>query len=109
MSQNITIRGIYQMNITEMSTEQRKKLREDSKIKFEKKYVAFVKDNPKLASVVKHAPNNFKKQYIEALLGELSNKQAIKVKCVECSGFSNDEVKNCTVRACPLWKVRPYQ
>lgn len=34
---------------------------------------------------------------------------AIKAKCLDCSGFDRDEVKNCTVVLCPLHPYRPFR
>lgn len=38
-----------------------------------------------------------------------ARKDAIKLKCLECSGGEIAEVKRCEVFACPLWAFRPYQ
>lgn len=34
---------------------------------------------------------------------------ALKVKCLDCSGWERKEVRDCTVAGCPLYPVRPYQ
>lgn len=36
----------------------------------------------------------------------LTREQAIRKKCLECSGNSRIEVKNCTIKTCPLYKYR---
>lgn len=38
-----------------------------------------------------------------------SPRQAIKAKCLDCSGFDREEVRTCRVSVCPLWPWRPYQ
>lgn len=38
-----------------------------------------------------------------------SKKAIINAKCLDCCCFNREEVANCTVISCPLWKVRPYQ
>lgn len=38
-----------------------------------------------------------------------SKKAIINAKCLDCCCFQREEVKNCTVASCPIWKVRPYQ
>jgi len=38
-----------------------------------------------------------------------SPRQAIKAQCLECVGFSRDEITTCTAYACPLWEYRPFQ
>lgn len=37
---------------------------------------------------------------------EHSRKKAIKTHCLECSGFSASERKQCQVRGCALWAFR---
>lgn len=34
---------------------------------------------------------------------------AIKLKCLECCSYQRIEVRECTVSACALWTIRPYQ
>ena len=34
---------------------------------------------------------------------------ALKAKCLECSNYQRDEIRNCTVETCPLWVWRPFQ
>jgi hypothetical protein len=38
-----------------------------------------------------------------------SPRQAIKAKCLDCSGFDREEVRLCRVTVCPLWPWRPYR
>lgn len=38
-----------------------------------------------------------------------SLRKSINAKCYDCCHGATDEVKHCTVTACPLWFVRPYQ
>lgn len=38
-----------------------------------------------------------------------SKASAVKAKCLDCCCYSRDEVRNCTVKKCPLWLYRPYQ
>jgi hypothetical protein len=33
----------------------------------------------------------------------------IALKCGDCVGWCQPEIKNCTLVSCPLWSVRPYQ
>jgi len=40
---------------------------------------------------------------------KLSLRKSINAKCFDCSGSQIEEVKQCTVKSCPLWLVRPYQ
>lgn len=32
--------------------------------------------------------------------------KAIRLKCLDCSNFSSDEIKDCSVELCPLWPFR---
>ena len=38
-----------------------------------------------------------------------SLRKSINAYCYDCSGFNINEVRLCTVKKCPLWKIRPYQ
>jgi hypothetical protein len=38
-----------------------------------------------------------------------SVRAAIDLKCLDCSDYQIAEVRHCTVTACPLYGVRPYQ
>lgn len=44
-----------------------------------------------------------------ALAGELSPRQAIKAKCLECCGFDRAEAAACTVWRCPLHAYNPWR
>ena len=39
--------------------------------------------------------------------GSLSG--AIAAKCAECCCWQRTEIRDCEVRACPLWAFRPYR
>jgi len=34
---------------------------------------------------------------------------AVKLKCLECSGYHIEEVRNCPIENCALWNFRPYR
>jgi hypothetical protein len=38
-----------------------------------------------------------------------SIRSAVKLKCLECSSYQIEEIRLCTVAACPLHSFRPYQ
>ena len=97
------------MNITEMTKEEREVMRLESKKAVEEKIKSFCEDNPRFAGYVKTCPASLRKQYVESLNGESGKARALKVKCLECSGWDREEVKKCTVKSCPLWQVRPYK
>ena len=57
-------------------------------------------------NVDKHYPsrsNLFKK----VLSGKASMRAVIKAKCLDCCTFSLEEVYQCRVFRCPIWKYRP--
>lgn len=54
-------------------------------------------------------PPRFARLVARAFAGTLSPRQAIKAKCLGCSGFSVSEVEHCTVVLCELHGFRPYQ
>jgi hypothetical protein len=54
-------------------------------------------------------PPKFRKQYLRVLSGKASPRVAIKINCLECVGFSANEVKECTALACPMHRYRPFQ
>lgn len=41
--------------------------------------------------------------------GKASPRQCIKAFCIECVGYEEIEVRDCTAPACPLWNLRPYR
>ena len=95
------------MKVTEMTPEQRTKMRLEAKKITDIKIREFCANNPKYASYVKNCPDGMRKQYVETLTGESGKAQALKVMCYTCSGFDRNEVKGCTVKSCPLWNYRP--
>lgn len=64
--------------------------------------------NRKVASgeVIKTKSRNPTEQWED---NPTSLRKSINAYCYDCSGFSINEVRLCTVKKCPLWKVRPYQ
>lgn len=41
---------------------------------------------------------------------EKGNKRAlIALKCADCSCYQREEIRHCSVSACPLFPVRPYK
>ena len=32
--------------------------------------------------------------------------QAVRLKCLDCSAYELSEVRNCTIKTCPLWRYR---
>ena len=51
---------------------------------------------------------SYRKKYDKAMRGR-SIRAAIDSKCLDCTGWQQTEVKNCSVVACSLWPYRPYR
>jgi len=43
-----------------------------------------------------------------AYAAKAAPRSAIKAFCLECLGFDEAEIRNCTAPACPLYEYRPY-
>jgi hypothetical protein len=65
--------------------------------------------DPRLTKRVAAVPPLYRAAYVKAVSGNLSPRQAIKAKCLDCCGWQREEVRHCTVRGCPLWPLRPFQ
>lgn len=53
-------------------------------------------------------PDKHKIATRRALLGQITRATAIRVKCLQCSGYQREEIAVCTVITCALHPVRPY-
>jgi hypothetical protein len=59
-------------------------------------------------------PVKYRALYAKALEGKVGRRDAIKLKCLDCCGWrrmddGKDQIRDCVVRGCPLWSVRPFQ
>lgn len=66
---------------------------------------------PRKAAVEKRAlemPERSVRTYLKSIQGK-SPKAAFKAMCMECVGWSRQEVTACTALACPIWGYRPFQ
>lgn len=56
-------------------------------------------------------PRSLQKRYLPVIekVREGSRTAAVKLKCLDCSGWQPKEVRNCLCHDCPLWAFRPYQ
>ena len=69
----------------------------------------FIAKNPdNISTYFRLLPDTCKKLWHRCFMGKSSNAEAIKAKCLDCCAYDRDEVKNCTVKTCPLWSKRPY-
>ena len=53
-------------------------------------------------------PDPYKGVFRKAFTGN-SLRAAINAKCLDCSNYQKQEINQCTVKNCPLYKYRPYQ
>ena len=54
-------------------------------------------------------PGIYKNNYLSAVSGKASPRNAIKAFCIECMGYVRAEVTNCETFDCPLNLYRPYR
>ena len=59
--------------------------------------------------IERSVPDKHKLATQRALLGQITRSTAIRVKCLQCSGYQREEIKVCSVITCALFPVRPYQ
>lgn len=62
-----------------------------------------------LDTIKKNAPTERFKTMVDQCREKGSRTIALKLKCLECSGWSTTEVRKCPVKSCALWGFRPYQ
>jgi len=55
----------------------------------------------------KNIPSTYKYNWILARRGKLSKTKAVKLHCIECSGWSLREASECVVNTCALYNHRP--
>ena len=66
------------------------------------------KRQAKMAERRAQMPRSYRATYDKAIKGK-SLRAAINAFCLECVCWQIEEIRNCTVLACPLYTVRPYQ
>lgn len=62
------------------------------------------------AAYARTIPSSRRGTYLRATRG--SRPAAVKAMCLQCQGWEDgavQAVRDCPCRACPLWRVRPYQ
>jgi len=62
-----------------------------------------------IQSKAKDMPRIYKTNYLAAVSGKASPRNAIKAFCIECMGYARGEVTNCDTIDCPLNLYRPYR
>lgn len=59
--------------------------------------------------LIANAPTLYRGLLQRVCAGKASKRDAIRAKCLVCSGWVRAEVKDCLTLACPLWLMRPYR
>jgi len=54
-------------------------------------------------------PSKYRKLYDRVMAGKASPREAIKLHCLECFGYSQVDTKKCDNYLCKLYRFRPYQ
>ena len=70
--------------------------------------------NPKAYEMYHHPswrdiPESTKIQWLKGMLPNATRAQRIKAKCLDCSGMERATIRDCNVKTCPIWPIRPYQ
>jgi hypothetical protein len=60
-------------------------------------------------NLLKSVPASQKSLFIGVFSGKRGRTDAMRAKCLDCVGFARNEVRECRVTACPLWRIRPFQ
>lgn len=92
----------HQEKMTQAKIESQKKWRAE-KAKF------IAENDSHIANYFRGLPDTCKKLWHRCFTAKSSGREAIKAKCYDCSGYNREEIKNCTVRTCPLWNYRPFK
>lgn len=61
----------------------------------------------RLEQVSKHAPGKLN-LFLRVYRRQATPRQAIKATCLDCMGLIENEIRECSSKACPLWSLRPY-
>ena len=83
--------------------------RTQGKERFAQEWKDFLeKSEKKVRDYLKVLAPSYRKIHWDAIHG--TNKtRAIKAKCLDCTCWQPEEIKNCPAINCPLYKHRPYQ
>lgn len=66
-------------------------------------------DNAKESAGSKPAKVASKPKWLEKPQGSLTLKEAVRLKCWQCSNEQKSEVRFCPVKGCGLWNKRPWR
>ncbi len=94
---------------SKISKDERQKMIKDGKDKFNLDLLSLSSVEPKKYNLIITLPSTIQKLFYLSYTGKTTRNQAIKAKCLDCSCFDKEEVRNCSAKLCPLYKFRPYQ
>ena len=69
-------------------------------------------DNPQRVRRFKQVLEHYPKRaalFWRVYQGQTSPRESIKAFCLECNGWDECAIRDCTATACPIWALRPYQ
>lgn len=61
------------------------------------------------ARYLRRVPQSMQPIFYRVLTCISGRPERVKAKCLDCSNFQREEVKNCPINTCPLWDIRPYR
>lgn len=94
----------------EFTAEERAEFRRKAYEKRESDTKAFLEgQTAQLKTYYNGVPKLHQWSFVKALSGAATKREAIRAKCLDCSGYSTKEVEECTVITCPLYEYRPYK
>lgn len=68
-----------------------------------------LKSNKAVIEMYKKVPLSAQRLFLDVFVGKSTQKKRIKLKCLDCSAWQKEEIKDCPVYTCPLHEIRPYQ
>ena len=90
--------------------EQLLEMRKAKKVELDKRIREFEsKADMHTKKLFRWCPDTYKEHWMNACEGKASPKQAIKMFCLECVGWSRGEVARCPAKCCPLYALRPFK
>jgi len=63
----------------------------------------------KIKEGYKNVPKSMQNLYLAVMVEKTTKTQRIKLKCLDCCCWDKEEVRQCTMKQCALWEVRPYK
>ena len=64
--------------------------------------------NQKIEAALAEANDIYRELLEKVLTRQASPAKAVKAKCLECVGYSRQEIVDCSAEGCPLFRYRPF-